>query len=100
MKIPKYIINLMKRSYYYYDFNIDDERCAAGYTVAIKKATPYTHLKTFSDEINRLKKWVEKQDGGVCHIIHFPGKTTYGTQIAIVTIFDPVMKLLEDFISP
>ena len=91
----------MKRSHYYFDFNINDDRCAAGYTIAIKKATPQTQAKTFSNEVIRLKKWVERQNGGECHIIHIPIKTHYkSTQIAIVTIFDPVMKYIECFIHP
>lgn len=101
MKSPKYVIDIMERSHYYFAFKKDDKRCAAGYTIAVKKATPYTQIKTFESELTRLKKWVDRQEGGECHIIHMPTKTHYkSTQIAIVTIFDPVMQHLERFIHP
>ena len=100
MVIPKYVKEMMGRSSFYYCFDGKDERCAAGYTVAIKKATPYTYAETLFTECERLKKWVERQPGGICHIISTPKRTTHGDQLAIVTIFDPVMKHLEKYIHP
>lgn len=100
MKIPKYIVEIMKRSYYYYDRVSKEEDYAAGYTVAIKKATPYTRIDTFKREIEHLQKWVNKQTGGDCRILSIPKKTHYGDQVAIVTIFDPIMKYIEQYIHP
>lgn len=99
MKIPKYVIELMKRSQYYYDRVSNEEDYAAGYTVAIAKATPYTHIKSFRNEIEHLQAWVNRQTGGDCRIIHLPKKTHYCNQLAIVTIFDPVMKHIEQYIQ-
>lgn len=99
MKIPKYVQELMARSYYYfYDFGILDKCYAAGYTIAIEKATPYTRASTLKAEVERLKKWVERQPGGECCIISCPRKTKYSDQAAIVTIFDPVMQYIEKYI--
>lgn len=100
MNIPKYVQELMERSYFYYNFKSGDDRFGAGYTIAIKKRTAYTMADTLSAEVQRLKNWVERQTGGECIIIRVPTKTTHGDQIAIVTIWDPVMQHLERFIHP
>lgn len=100
MKIPKYVQELMSRSYFYYNFKTGDDRCGAGYTIAIKKRTAYTMADTLGAEVQRLKNWVERQIGGECIIIRVPVKTTHGDQVAIVTIWDPVMQHLEQFIHP
>lgn len=101
VKIPAYIKELMERSYYYYDFDPHDARCAAGYTIAVAKRTAYTKVETLKREVERLKKWVERQQGGECHIIYCPTRTHYiSSQYAFVTIFDPVMKHIESYIHP
>lgn len=105
MNIPKYVQDIMARSQYFFDFNYFDlntqqNKCACGYTISIKKPTPYTHADTFNSEINRLKQWVERQNGGCCHILYVPNKTYHSKQYAIVTIFDPVMQHIEKYISP
>lgn len=105
MKIPKYVQDIMARSQYFFDFNYFDpntqrDKCACGYTISIRKATPYTYADTFHSEINRLKQWVEKQNGGCCYILYMPNKTKHNDQYAIVTIFDPVMQHIEKYISP
>lgn len=100
MNIPKYVIDLMDRASYYYSFDVKDERCGAGYTIAIRKATPYSYADTLRAECERLKKWVERQTGGTCFIISTPERTTHGDQLAIVTIFDPVMQKIEKYIHP
>lgn len=100
MKIPKYVQELMSRAHYYYDFDSYDPRCGAGYTIAIRKETPFTYASTLNAEVERLKKWVDRQPGGECHIISVPTKTTHGTQVAIITVFDPVMQHIEGNIHP
>ena len=86
MRIPDYVIALMNRSEYFYG-NIG----AAGYTLKIHKATPYTHMSTLRKEVTRLIKWANRQypndpeiptaflDCGL-------GRTMYRDQCAIVTI--------------
>lgn len=103
-ELPKYVIDMMKRSFYYYNFDMLNadaaESCAEGYTIVIKKATPYKRAETLCKEVERLQKWVNRQSGGDCRIIKLPEETTNGDQYAIVTIFDPVMKRLEKYIHP
>lgn len=71
MNIPKYVQEIMSRSRYCYDFKKDDPRCGVGYTLEIQKATAYTWAPTFCEEIERLRRWVERQPGGVCYFRAF-----------------------------
>lgn len=99
MKIPKFVQDMMSRSAYKFDFVTRDENYAAGYTISIRKATPYTRIATFEKEIERLCKWVDREAGcKTAHILRMPGLTHYCNQYAIVTIFDPVMKQIEKYI--
>ena len=102
MKIPKYVIEMMQRSSYNYDYRIHNsypEKYAVGYTINIVKESPYQYVSTFKKEIDRLKKWVERQQGGEMQILEMPSKTHYCKQIAIVSIFDPVMQHIEKYID-
>ena len=98
MNVPKYVQDLMERSRFYYNFKTGDDRCGAGYTIAIEKRTAYAMADTLAAEVQRLKNWVERQTGGECIIIRVPAKTHHCNQIAVVTIWDPVMRHLEGFI--
>lgn len=99
MEIPKYIQDIMERSKFVLSYG------EPGYTIAIRKATPYTQVSTFKVEIERLEKWVQqmmsKDDLGVPTMIinRIPKKTHYANQYAIVTIYDPIMKQLEKYIQ-
>ena len=99
MEIPKYIQDIMERSGFVVGYG------DPGYTIAIRKATPYTQVSTFKVEIERLEKWVKrmmpKDDLGVPTMIinKIPKKTHYANQYAIVTIYDPIMKYLEEYIQ-
>lgn len=102
MTIPEYVIDLMQRAKYNYEI-CNCMRyatvCAIGYTIDISKSSHYQKVNTFINEINRLKKWVENQ-GGEMIIISVPSRTTYKImQYATVTIFDPVMKQIEQYIN-
>lgn len=98
MKIPKYVIEVLERAKYEFDFFKNNADYAAGYTIKIRKSTPYTKVDTFKAEIERLKKWVEKNNGEMI-ILDFPTKTHYVNQAATVTIFDPVMQYIEGYIA-
>lgn len=99
MKIPKYIQDMMERARFVVGYG------DPGYTIAIRKPTPYTQVSTFKVEIERLEKWVKrmmpKDDLGVPTMIinKIPKKTHYANQYAIVTIYDPIMKQLEKYIQ-
>lgn len=100
MKIPKYVIELMNRAKYNYTLSGKNKNYSTGYTIEIKKYSHYETADTFRKEIDRLKKWVERQNGGEMIIINCPTYTVHKTmQYATVTIFDPVMKYIEQYIN-
>lgn len=100
-EIPMYVRDIMSRSQYVY--GIDRE---PGYTIRIRKRSPQTLYPSFEKEIYRLKAWVKRQlpkdydwESLPCMVIHhIPDKTHYLFQYAYVTIYDPIMKNLEQFI--
>ena len=97
MKIPKYVIELMQRAKY--NFDSFGNNYAAGYTIDIAKYSHYESADTFRAEIDRLKNWVERQNGGEMIIINRPIQTRHSQmQYATVTIFDPVIKYIEIYI--
>lgn len=99
MTIPKYVIELMRRAEYNYTQN-SGKGYEVGYTIDIAKYSYYEYVETFKSEIERLKKWVERQSGGECIIINVPTKTSHKhMQYATVTIFDPVMQHIEQYIG-
>lgn len=96
MKIPKYVADLMQRAKY--NFDSFGNNYAAGYTIDIAKYSHYESADTFRNEIDRLRKWVERQDGGEMIILNCPIFTRHTQmQYATVTIYDPVMKYIEIF---
>lgn len=97
--IPKYIIDILQRSKYEFDLCKKSENYAAGYTLRIAKARPYTRVETFRTEMERLCKWVNKQYAETAYILQIPVKTHWTEQIAVVTIFDPVMQRLEGYLA-
>lgn len=64
MKIPKYVKELMSRAEYSYHLCGKNENAAEGYTIEIAKYSHYETADTLRKEIDRLKKWVERQNGG------------------------------------
>ena len=98
MTIPKYVQDLMERARYEYDRCTTNENYGVGYTIAIRKATPYSQAWTLRQEAERLCKWANRTAGvEVAHILYVPKQTHYHAQSAVVTIFDPVMKHIERF---
>ena len=76
-----------------------------GYTIKIRKSTPYGYADTLKAECERLVKWANR----VCPcaiegyytaiVLEVPEKTNHCQQAAYVTIYDPVMQALEPYIS-
>ena len=60
MTVPKYVIEMMERATYEFDSFKNNADYATGYTIKIRKSTPYTKVDTFKAEIEKLKKWVKK----------------------------------------
>lgn len=98
MTVPKYVAEIMSRAKYEFDFFTNNTDYAAGYTISIRKATPYTKINTLKAEIERLKKWVEKNNGEMI-VLYIPTRTHYTNQAAVITIYDPVMKHIESYIA-
>lgn len=107
MRIPKYIKDLISRAEYEYDSCANNENYAVGYTIRIEKSTCQQLVPTFQKEIEHLIHWVNNQykklggTYGECgYILSVPNKTHFKyRQYAIVTILDPVMKHIENYIS-
>ena len=97
MKIPKFVRELMSRASWEYDH----PNSSPGYTVRIRKATPYTHAGTLCTECERLVNWANRQPSGdeTAFFDYCPDTTRHRWQYAIVTIYDPVMKYLEQYIK-
>lgn len=106
MKVPKYVVELMERAKYNYDL-CGHKKYAIGYTIDIAKFSHYEYADTFKKEIDRLIKWCNREwkktsgwYGDIAYILNFPQTTEYKSmQYATVTIYDPIMKYLEQYIS-
>lgn len=102
MTIPKYVQELMNRSSYVFSNSkimLDNINYAAGYTIRIQKRTEYAKADTLRSDVERLVKWANREAGFECaHILSVPTKTHYHKQGAVVTIFDPVMQEIEQYI--
>lgn len=98
IKIPKYIAEIMQRAEYNFDFFTKHPEYSVGYTVNIRKYSYYETAQRFREEIEKLKAWVGK-NGGEAIIIHTPNKTEHkNMQYATITIYDPIMKYIEQYI--
>lgn len=99
MKIPKYVQELMGRSSYEYSRCTEHENYGAGYTIRVQKRTEYALVDSLEKEVERLVAWANRVAGiEVAHVLYVPDKTHYHKQSAVVTIFDPVMQKIEQYI--
>ena len=97
MKIPRYVQSIMERS----KFALGEGD--PGYTIIIRKKTPYTCVDTFQCEIERLVAWANRaaphyEDVPNAIINRTPNKTSHQFQYATVTIYDPIMLQIEKYI--
>lgn len=95
MTIPKYVQLILKGSHYEFDISRRHPDYAPGYTIAIRKPSDYQTIKVFKKEVESLQAWVNRQPGGHCEILSIPKETHHCKQIAVVTIYDPIMLQLE-----
>lgn len=97
MKIPKYVQEIMERSEFVRGYG------DPGYTIKIRKATPYTRISTLSAEIQRLQSWVDrmmpKDEFSIPTMVinSIPSRTHYRNQYTVVTIYDPIMGEIEKY---
>lgn len=102
MKIPKYVQDLMSRS----EFELCHPEACPGYTIRIKKASPYTRADTLKSEVERLVSWANRMapvppewNSDTAFIVSTPKDTHHRYQYAVVTIYDPIMRQLEKYIN-
>lgn len=99
MTVPKYVRDLMSRAKYNYSMNPANDSYAVGYTVDIAKRSHQQMIGTFREEISKLESFV-KRNGGEMIVVSVPTVTKFKyMQYITVTIFDPVMKGIEPFIT-
>lgn len=102
MTAPKYVQDILERS----EFNIDLKPKSIGYSILIYKRSDYETATSLAKEVERLRRWVERQmpkeeEGGVptMTVDYLPGRTHHSSQYAKVTIYDPVMQRIEHLIK-
>lgn len=104
MKVPKYVIEMLERSKFYLGKQYSS---IPGYTISIEKRTPYAYASTLKDEASRLVEWANREykkmsgdSDRIAYINYVPENTYFKyKQSAIVTIYDPVMRCIEQYIS-
>lgn len=108
MNIPKYVREILERSEYEYSsLFAKSENYAAGYTISIPKYSYMQTADTFRKDIERFCSWINREyrrryedDTQIAVVLCVPVKTKHKyMQYATVTIFDPMMKVLEEYIG-
>ena len=94
LKVPKFAQEMMSRARF--DLSYTHPAADPGYTVWIRKATPYTYASTLRDECERLVAWAGRNYADA-EILECPKDTRHCNQAALVVITDPVMQKLEKF---
>ena len=99
-KVPAYIREILSRSGFEFDHMTTHPNFVQGYTIYIRKRTPNTSVHTFRKEIEQFCSWADRTAGSpVSHILHVPYSTLSCDQFAQVTILDPIMLQIEDYIK-
>lgn len=92
INVPKYVQELVKGFQYDYDV----PKPEPGYTIKLFKPSCYMQISTFEAKVQKLINWANKYNADA-HIDYVPPATHYRKQHITVTIFDPVMRRLEQF---
>ncbi len=92
--VPKYAQEMMSRARF--DRSYRNPASEPGYSIWIRKSTPYARAATLRAECERLVAWA-KRNYADAEILECPKETHYCNQAALVTITDPVMQKLERF---
>lgn len=94
MNTPQYIITPLKRAEFYFG-----KDCVPGYSIKIHKHTIYEYANTLRNRCSQIITWCNKQIPGSAEMVCCPKETHYRDQYAVITIYDPVMLHLEQFIK-
>lgn len=95
MKVPAYVQELMTRSAF--DTKYTHPLSEPGYTIRVKKRSPYAQVCTLKEECCRLVRWAVLNHADA-KVLECPETTHYCQQSALVLITDPVMNGLERYI--
>lgn len=105
MQVPKYIKDILSRSH----FECGQPFCSPGYTLAVGKATKWKQAASLAQDIDSLCAWASREfarrgfptdaikENVVIHDV--PHETHHCQQWAFITIFDPLMMEIEDYIG-
>ena len=96
MKIPAYVTEMMGRADWYTSYALPGSD--PGYTIRIRKATPYSYASTLQAECERLCAWARRQYADA-RVLYCPTETHHRNQYAVVVISDPVMQRIEKLIN-
>lgn len=94
METPNYIKSALRGAKYYFG-----KDCVAGYSIEIHKRTRYEYTKTLRSRCDKIITWCNKQIPGSSEMVSCPTMTHYTDQFAVITIYDPIMLRLEEFIK-
>jgi hypothetical protein len=89
---------MSRAKYNYSNRYSNNPNYAVGYTIEIHKRTAYAHVGTLKEEIEKLEKFVIKNNSEL-KVLYMPTETHYNDQHVTITIFDPIMKHLEQYIK-
>ena len=92
IEVPKYVQELVKGFTYDYDV----KGAQAGYTIKLWKPSVYMKMYVFEEKVQKLIDWANRYYADAS-INYVPNKTHYCNQAITVTIFDPVMRRLEQY---
>ena len=96
MNVPKFAQEMMSRAKF--DRSFQNPKSDPGYTILIRKATPYTYATTLRVECERLVAWA-KRNHTYAEILECPKETHHCNQSALVMIYDPAMQALEKYMK-
>ncbi len=88
MNVPKYAQEMMSRAKF--DLSYKNPKSSPGYTIWVKKATPYTYVSTLREECERFVAWA-RRNYVEAEVLECPKDTHYCSQSALVLITDPVV---------
>lgn len=99
-KVPQYIREILSRAGYEFDYLTTHPEFKQGFTLHIRKRTPYTSVRAFRREVEDFCYWADRTaHAPVSRIVHIPDTMRPCDQFAYVTILDPVMLQIEDYIK-
>lgn len=94
METPNYIKSALRGAKYYFG-----KDCVAGYSIKIYKHSRYEYSQTLRSRCGKIITWCNKQVEGSAEMVFCPSCTNYSDQFAVITIYDPLMMHLEQFIK-